>query len=304
MSRATAYVQLGGLVQLRGGVGRVWASSPGTSIGTSISAAGEQLASSAKSSSSWLSAGSVSRWPQLGLGPCAFKVVVSDAANAEAAHHQDRREARSCFDAGGVRMLFSVTATAARPMVFSRRQAQFEELFRSHADLVIMDREAAGSGGCSSTFHGRLGAGVTISTDVVPAAYRTGLIAQHPICSTMQNTGTGVPVNSSRNSDTAAASTARSAKAVEQVYERFEAACDDLDSGLFDRADRHCYCCMLFFDGAGGSESRTEDGRVTRCAACSYQVHGKNGRGGKHSEFATTARPNDRCPAGCPGCTT
>ncbi len=58
-------------------------------------------------------------------------------------------------------------------MVFSRclqqQPLQLVELFRSHADLVIMDKEAAGSGGCSTTYHGRLGAGVTISIDAVPA---------------------------------------------------------------------------------------------------------------------------------------
>ncbi len=93
---------------------------------------------------------------------------------------------------GGVRMLFSVT-DASRPMVFSRQQPSGElvELFRSHTDLVIMDKEAAGSGGCSTTFHGRLGAGVTISIDAVPAAFRTGLIKQHPICRKLFSTGMG-----------------------------------------------------------------------------------------------------------------
>ncbi len=69
--------------------------------------------------------------------------------------------------ASSPRMLFRVTDTAPRPMVYSRRQPSGElvELFRSSADLVIMDREAAGSGGCSSTFHVRLGAGVTVSID-------------------------------------------------------------------------------------------------------------------------------------------
>jgi hypothetical protein len=72
---------------------------------------------------------------------------------------------------------------------------------------------------------------------------------------------------------------------------------------LFDLADQHCYCCMQFFGGAGGSERRLEDGRRF-CSKCSYQVHGgRNGRGGQHTEFATTERPNDRCPAGCSGCT-
>ena len=78
-------------------------------------------------------------------------------------------------------------------MVFSRQQPSGElaELFRSSADLVIMDKEAAGSGGCSTTFHGRLGAGVTISIDAVPAAFRTGLIKQHPICRKLFSTGMG-----------------------------------------------------------------------------------------------------------------
>jgi hypothetical protein len=35
-----------------------------------------------------------------------------------------------------------------------------------------------------------------------------------------------------------------------RVFERFETACDDLDSGLFSLDQRHCYCCMIFFAGA------------------------------------------------------
>ncbi len=104
--------------------------------------------------------------------------------------------------------------------------------------------------------------------------------------------------SSADRNNVAAAAAANSAKAVQQVYERFEAACDDLDSGLFDVDDQHCYCCMLFFGGAGDNHSFKKDGR-----ACSYQVHGRGRKGGQHREFATTARPNDRCPAGCPGCT-
>jgi hypothetical protein len=91
------------------------------------------------------------------------------------------------------------------------------------------------------------------------------------------------------------------AKAMQQVYERFETACNDLDSGLFHLDQPHCYCCMQLFAGAGGSIGRTEDGHVTRCQACSYQVHGKGTRGGQHPEFATTARPNNLC-CGCAGC--
>jgi hypothetical protein len=146
-----------------------------------------------------------------------------------------------------------VTAGAARPMVYSRQQPSGEllELFRSSADPVIMDKEAAGSGGCSSTFHGRLGAGVTISIDAVPAVFNSGLIKQHPICSKLFTDGAGAQGNSSRG--TAAATAALSAKAVQKVYERFETAGDDLDSGLFDLADQHCYCCMQFFCGAGGA---------------------------------------------------
>ncbi len=90
---------------------------------------------------------------------------------------------------------------------------------------------------------------------------------------------------------------------MQQVYERFETACDDLDSGLFDPdLDQHCYCCMQLFDGAIDRTRHYKDGHVW-CAACSYKVHGKDGRGGQHKEFATTAGPNDRCPAGCPRCT-
>jgi hypothetical protein len=187
-------------------------------------------------------------------------------------------------------------------MVYSRQQpsGELEELFRSCADLVIMDKEAAGSGGCSTTFHGRLGAGVTISIDAVPAVFDTGLIRQHPICSKLFSTGMGMQGNS--NATTIAAATeASGAKAVQQVYERFEAACDDLDSGLFDLDQRHCYCCMQFFAGAIDELSFTVDGHGW-CRACSYQVHGLGTRGGKHPEFEDTERPNNRC-SGCRGCT-
>ncbi len=85
--------------------------------------------------------------------------------------------------------------------------------------------------------------------------------------------------------------------------QRFESACDDLDSGLFElNLDQHCYCCMQFFGGAGSSRSLKQNGHVW-CRLCSYQVHGLGTRGGQHRDFATAARPNDRCPAGCPGCT-
>jgi hypothetical protein len=115
--------------------------------------------------------------------------------------------------------------------------------------------------------------------------------------------GAGVQGNSNATT-TAAATAAWSAKAVEQVFERFETACDDLDSGLFQLdLDKHCYCCMQFFAGAGSGCSFTVGGHVW-CRACSYQVHGdRRGKGGQHREFATTARPNDRCSSGCPGCT-
>jgi hypothetical protein len=186
-------------------------------------------------------------------------------------------------------------------MVYSRQQPSGElvELFRSHADLVIMDKGAAGSGGCRTTFHGRLGAGVTISIDAVPAVFRTRLITQHPICCKLFSTGMGL-LGNSHATTTAAAATARSDKAVQEVHERFETACDDLDSGLFDLADRHCYCCMQFFAGARDYHSRTEGGHVW-CEACSYQVHGKGTRGGQHKEFGTTECPNNRC-SGCAGC--
>jgi hypothetical protein len=105
-----------------------------------------------------------------------------------------------------------------------------------------------------------------------------------------------------RNGTTAVATAVRSDQSVQQVYERFETACDDLDSGLFDLADRHCYCCMQFQASAANSDNRAVDGHRW-CMACSYQVHGKGGKGGQHHEFATTARPNNRC-SGCPGCTT
>jgi hypothetical protein len=88
---------------------------------------------------------------------------------------------------------------------------------------------------------------------------------------------------------------------VQQVYERFESACDDLDRGLFDLADKHSYCCMQFFSGAADSQSLKKDGHGW-CRSCSYQVHGRGRKGGKHPVFADTERPNNRCPAGCRGC--
>jgi hypothetical protein len=60
---------------------------------------------------------------------------------------------------------------------------------------------------------------------------------------------------------TAAAATARVAKAMQKVYERFETACDDLDGGLFHLDQPHCYCCMQFFAGAGSSRSHKQGGR-------------------------------------------
>ncbi len=142
--------------------------------------------------------------------------------------------------------------------------------------------------------------GVTISIDAVPSVFGTGLIKQHPICCKLFSLGRGVQGNAADRNNVAAAAAALSAKAVQEVYERFETACDDLDSGLFDLADRHCYCCMQFFAGAGSGCSFTVDGHLW-CMACSYQVHGRGGKGGLHPEFATTERPNDRC-CGCAGC--
>jgi hypothetical protein len=119
----------------------------------------------------------------------------------------------------------------------------------------------------------------------------------------LQASGSGGLQGNSHAITTAAATAASSAKAVQQVYERFEAACDDLDSGLFDlNLDQHCFCCMQFF-AAGGSQKVKVAGHAW-CRPCSHQVHGdRRENGGKHTEFADTARPNNRCPAGCPGCT-
>jgi hypothetical protein len=173
--------------------------------------------------------------------------------------------------------------------------------FREPLRAAGLGAVGAGSGGCSSTCHGRLGAGVTISIDAVPAVFRAGLLAQHPICYHLFYQGRGVQGNShDRNRGAAAA--ARRAQAVEKVYERFKTACDDLDSGLFDLDQPHCYCCMQFFGGAVGRERFYKGGHVW-CRVCSYHVHGsRDGRGGQHHEFADP-RPNDRCSAGCSGCT-
>jgi hypothetical protein len=45
------------------------------------------------------------------------------------------------------------------------------------------------------------------------------------------------------------------------------------------RRDLHCYCCMLFFDGAGGSKGLLKDGHRW-CMPCSYEVHGCTGAPG------------------------
>ncbi len=186
-------------------------------------------------------------------------------------------------------------AAEAQELAVAAAYEPLGELLRSSADLVIMDKEAAGSGGCSTTFHGCLGAGVTISIDVVPAVFRTGLLRQHPICRKLFNAGRGVQGNSSRGS--AAGTAANSAKAVERVYERFETACDDLDSGLFDLGEQHCYCCMqMQFGGAVNRNRVRVDGHLW-CCSCHRQLQADR------REFATIARPNNRCPAGCPGCT-
>jgi hypothetical protein len=84
-----------------------------------------------------------------------------------------------------------------------------------------MDREAAGSGGCSTTFHDRLGAGVTISIDVVPGVFRTGLLTQHPICYNVFNQGLGVQGNSAnRNAAAAAAAAVRRDQAVREIRDQ------------------------------------------------------------------------------------
>jgi hypothetical protein len=185
--------------------------------------------------------------------------------------------------------LYSSTETPIR-CAWVPRVLRCAATARSHAELVIMDREDAGSGGCSTTFHGRLGAGVTISIDAVPGVFASGLLAQHPICYHLYTQGTGVQGNSALH-PTAAATAATRDRAVAKVYERFETACDDLDCGLFDLDQRHCYCCMQFFAGAGDNHSFKKGGHVWR-RACSYQVHGLGAHGGQHPEFATTARPN------------
>jgi hypothetical protein len=99
-----------------------------------------------------------------------------------------------------------------------------------------------------------------ISIDAVPGVFATGLLSQHPICYNLFNQGFGVQGNATPRY--AAAAAARSALAVQKIYERFEAACDDLDSGLFSLDQRHCYCCMRFFAGAGGSQSHLVGGHV------------------------------------------
>jgi hypothetical protein len=59
-----------------------------------------------------------------------------------------------------------------------------------------------------------------------------------------------------------ACGSARTARPCCLVYERFETACDDLDSGLFDLDQLHCYCCMQFFAGATDRVSLKVDGHV------------------------------------------
>jgi hypothetical protein len=87
--------------------------------------------------------------------------------------------------------------------------------------------------------------------------------APTPIDRQLFTLGSGAQANDRNTAGPAAATAARRDQAVQQVYERFETACDDLDSGLFDLADQHCYCCMEFFAGAGGSKARNVGGHVT-----------------------------------------
>ncbi len=93
----------------------------------------------------------------------------------------------------------------------------------------------------------------------MPSVFNSGLLRQHPICRKLFCQGRGTQGNSHATT-TAAATAALCAKAVQQVYERFETACDDLDSGIFDLdLDLHCYCCMQFF--AGGWQREPLGGR-------------------------------------------
>jgi hypothetical protein len=64
------------------------------------------------------------------------------------------------------------------------------------------------------------------------------------------------------NANLNAAAAARRDQAVLKVYERFEAPCDDLDSGLFDLNDQHCFCCMEIFAGAASGKTRKVAGHV------------------------------------------
>ena len=213
-----------------------------------------------------------------------------------------------CFSEGGVRILFDVSG--GRDMVFSQllqpggeRSLQpagdLRELYRSSADLVIMDQQAAGSGSCSPTFHGRLGAGVSISIDAVPAAFRSGLSSSHlrrRICYILFKSSYGLQSNSrgvrSRGS--------RSDAAVAAVDQRYETACDDLDSWLFSLDDRHCFICMEFYGGArSSSRSLRVDGRWW-CYNCKFLVHGEGSRVGKHPDLETS---HLHCLVDCAGCT-
>ncbi len=59
----------------------------------------------------------------------------------------------------------------------------------------------------------------------MPAVFNSGLLAQHPICYQLFGGKRGVQGNS--NATTTAAATAALSAAVQQVYERFETACDE-----------------------------------------------------------------------------
>jgi len=59
------------------------------------------------------------------------------------------------------------------------KESDLDEVFRTDAGLVVMDRPSAGSGRCSNVFHGRFGTGLTVSVDLALAQGKNTTRTQH-----------------------------------------------------------------------------------------------------------------------------
>jgi hypothetical protein len=54
-------------------------------------------------------------------------------------------------------------------------------LFETNAAIVVMDGQAAGSGGVGPVWHGRVGDGATLTLDVAPVAAQRGGATRNPV---------------------------------------------------------------------------------------------------------------------------